>query len=253
MLKGLVDSYRAFDDEDFLSLAESNAIFLRDKMRSGNKLYHSYKKGKASIDGYLEDYAFVIDGYIALYQAGFDEQWLSEAEKLCEYAMKNFYDQEEEMFFFTDNNSEKLIARKKEVFDNVIPASNSAMAANLYRLGILLDKKTYSEISLKMLSKVKHLVMEEPGFLSNWACLFTYHVNPTAEIALAGKNCLQFRKQMDKIYYPNKIFCGTISESALPLLQNRKAADGKTMIYVCYHKTCKLPVDQAEAAIKLLQ
>jgi uncharacterized protein YyaL (SSP411 family) len=253
MLKGLVDAYRAFDDEEFLKLAEANAIFLRDKMREGDKLYHSYKKGKASIEGYLEDYAFVIDGYIALYEASFKEEWLTEAEKLSVYAMENFYDKEEEMFFFTDNNSEKLIARKKEIFDNVIPASNSAMAVNLYRLGILLDKKIYSEISLKMLSKVKHLAMEEPGFLSNWACLFSYQATPTAEIAISGKNCLQFRKQIDKIYHPNKILTGTISESRLPLLQDRKAIDGKAMIYVCYNKTCKLPVDNAEDAIKLLE
>jgi uncharacterized protein len=252
MLKGLIDAYRAFDDEAFLKLAEANAIFLRDKMRDGDKLYHSYKKGKASIDGYLEDYAFVIDGYIALYEAGFKEEWLAEVEKLNAYAIKNFYDKEEEMFFFTDNNSEKLIARKKEIFDNVIPASNSAMAVNLYRLGILLENTMYSEISLKMLSKLKHLVSEEPGFLSNWACLFTYHVNPTAEIALSGQSCLQFRKELDKIYYPNKIVCGTPTESSLPLLQNRKATEGKTMIYVCYHKTCNLPVNQVEEAIKLL-
>jgi uncharacterized protein len=253
MLKGLVDAYRTFDNEDFLKLAEANAIFLKDKMRDGNKLYHSYKKGKASIEGYLEDYAFVIDGYIALYEAGFNEQWLREAEKLCGYAMKNFYDPEEEMFFFTDNNSQKLIARKKEIFDNVIPASNSAMATNLYRLGILLEKEFYQETSLKMLSKVKHLVSEEPGFLSNWACLFTYQAQPTAEIAISGKDYLKYRKSIDKNYYPNKILSGTSTESTLPTLQDRKALDGKTMIYVCYNRTCKFPVDNVEAAMELLE
>ena len=252
MLKGLIDAYRAFDEESFLKLAEANAVFLRDKMREGNKLYHSYKKGRATIDGYLEDYAFVIDGYIALYEADFNEAWLREAERLCDYAMKNFYDKDEEIFFFTDNNSEKLIARKKEIFDNVIPGSNSAMAINLFRLGIMLDHASYSEISLNMLSKVKHLVLEEPGYLSNWACLFSYQVQPTAEIAIAGKDYLEQRKSIDKIYYPNKILSGTPKESTLPLLQDRKAADGKTMIYVCYNKTCKFPVDNVEAAIALL-
>jgi uncharacterized protein len=252
MLKGLIDAYRAFDDENFLKLTEANAAFLKDKMREGDKLYHSYKKGKTTIDGYLEDYAFVIDGYIALYEAGFNEQWLREAEKLCDYAMKNFYDKEEEMFFFTDNNSEKLIARKKEIFDNVIPASNSAMAINLYRLGVLLENELYMEISLKMLSKVKHLVSEEPSYLSNWACLFSYQAQPTAEIAIAGKDYLKQRKSIDKIYYPNKILSGTATESKLPTLQNRKAIDEKTMIYVCYNRTCKFPVDNVPAAMELL-
>ncbi|MFL5728088.1 MAG: thioredoxin domain-containing protein [Cytophagaceae bacterium] len=253
MLKGLVDAYRAFDEEEFLKLAEANALFLKEKMRAGDRLFHSYKNGKATIDGYLEDYTFVMEGYIALYEAGFYEQWLREAEKLCTYTLENFYDAEEELFFFTDNNSEKLIARKKELFDNVIPASNSAMAANLFRLGILLDKKEYSEISQKMLSRVKHLVKEEPGFLSNWASLFASQVSPTAEVVISGKEYLKFRKDIDKVYHPNKVMAGTETSSDLPLLQDRNAVDGKTMVYVCYNRACKLPVDRVDKALELLQ
>ncbi len=88
--------------------------------------------------------------------------------------------------FFTDRNAEKLIARKKELFDNVIPASNSVMATNLHKLGLLLGKPLWSALSDKMLSQVKKLVLAEPQFLSNWASLFSYRTQPTAEIAIVG-------------------------------------------------------------------
>jgi uncharacterized protein len=253
MLKGLADAYRAFDEPDFLEMALKNADFLTNRIRKENKLFRNYKNGKTSIDGYLEDYAFVIEGYLSLYQATFNEIWLQEANNLASYVMKNFYDQEEQLFFFTDNNSEKLIARKKEIFDNVTPASNSTMATNLYWLGILLDNKEYTAISSRMLSKISKLLIVEPSYLSNWACLFSYHIKPTVEIAIAGKEYLNFRKEIDKVYLPNKVLAGTKTESSLPLLEGRNATDSKTMIFVCYDKTCKLPVDNVEAAVKLIE
>jgi uncharacterized protein YyaL (SSP411 family) len=122
MLKGLVDAFRVFGEISILDLALQNAVFLRDKMRNGPQLYHVYKNGRATLTGYLDDYAFVIDAYVALYEATFAEEWLEEARVLTRYALDNFFDETENLFFFTDRNAEKLIARKKELFDNVIPA-----------------------------------------------------------------------------------------------------------------------------------
>ncbi|MBW8049968.1 MAG: thioredoxin domain-containing protein [Cytophagales bacterium] len=252
MLKGYIDAYRSFDDEKFLTIALKNAEFLKNKMSKGNKLFHSYKNGKATIDGYLEDYAFVIDAYIALYQATFDETWLKEAKDLADYVIAHFYDEKEGFFFFTADNSEKLIARKKELFDNVIPASNSQMAINLYFLGLLYDNKRYSEVSQKMLAKMKKLITTQPRFLSNWACLYTYQLSPTAEIVIIGKDYIDFRKKFDDHYFPNMLLMGAKSKSNLPLFENRTTVDGKTTIYVCYDKTCKLPVTNVEEAIKQL-
>ena len=252
MLKGYIDAYRSFDDEKFLTVALKNAEFLKNKMRKGNKLFRSYKNGKAAIDGYLEDYAFVIDAYIALYQATFDETWLKEAKDLTDYVIAHFYDEKEEFFFFTADNSEKLIARKKELFDNVIPASNSQMAINLHFLGLLYDEVQYSEVSLKMLAKMKKLITTQPRFLSNWACLYTYHCSPTAEIVIVGKDYIDFRKKFDDHYFPNMLLMGAKTKSNLPLFENRTTVDGKTTIYVCYNKTCKLPVTSVKEAIEQL-
>lgn len=253
MLKGLTDAYAVFGEKKFLDLALKNAGFIEKNLRNGDQLWRSYKNGKSSLEGYLDDYAFVIQAYTGLYQVTFDEKWLYEAKKLTQYAIKNFYDEKEELFFYTDNNSEKLIARKKEIFDNVIPGSNSVMAENLHFLGLLLDSRTFGNISKKMVQKISKLVKMEPGYLANWTGLFTFLIKPTAEIAIVGPEAEQLRKKIEQRYYPNKVIMGTLESSDLPLLEDKVAVDGKTTIYVCYNKTCQLPVHEVEKAFELMQ
>lgn len=252
MLKGLVDAYRAFGEQNFLDLALQNAHFIEDKFLQDNVLSHSYKNGETKIQGFLEDYAAVIDAYLNLYQATFEENWLHLAEKLSLYVCQNFWDEDDQLFFFTDKNAENLIVRKKEIFDNVIPASNSMMARNLYTLGLILDREDFKELSKLMLAKMKDLLTKNVDYLTNWACLATQMVSPTAEIALVGKNFLQFRKEIDSRYYPNKILSGTEKESQLPLLENRTSKLDETLIFVCYNKTCQLPVKNVEEAFEQL-
>jgi uncharacterized protein YyaL (SSP411 family) len=248
MLKGLVDAYRAFGEQDFLDLALRNAHFIKDNFLQDSTLSHSYKNGETKIQGFLEDYAAVIDAYLNLYQATFEENWLHLAEKLSIYVCQNFWDEDDQLFFFTDKNAENLIVRKKEIFDNVIPASNSMMAKNLYTLGLILDREDFTDLAKLMLSKMKDLLSKNVDYLTNWACLATQMIMPTAEIALVGKDFLKFRKEIDSRYYPNKILTGTPSESQLPLLENRSVKADETLIFVCYHKTCQLPVKTVEEA-----
>lgn len=248
MLKGLVDAYRVFDDESFLTLAVQNAHFIKDKFLIGEQLMHSYKNGETKIQGFLEDYATLIDAYLNLYQATFDETWLHYSEKLTLYAFQNFWDEEDELFFFTDKNAEELIARKKEIFDNVVPSSNSIMARNLYTLGLILEREDFLSLSKLMLSKMKNLLLKNVDYLTNWACLATQMVSKTPEIAIVGKDFLDFRKQFDQQFFPNKVLSGTATKSELPLLENRSAKEGETLVFVCYDKTCQLPVKTVEEA-----
>jgi uncharacterized protein YyaL (SSP411 family) len=255
MLKGVVDAYRVFGEEKFLNIALRNASFLKEKMRDGQRLWHSYKNGKATLPGYLEDYAFVIDAYTALYQATSDEEWLAQAQQLANYTLKNFYDAQEQLFFFTDATAEKLIVRKKELFDNVIPASNSAMARNLYTLGLLLNESTYEQTAAQMLSKVKKLVLTDVQYLSNWACLFAARVQPTAEIVIIGPDADTFRQKIEQTYYPNKVLISSPianDDSIAPLLEGRYAIGEQTTIYVCFNKACRLPVYTVAEAWKQL-
>lgn len=253
MLNGLVDAYRAFGEQEFLGMALQNANFIRDNFLHDDVLSHSYKNGETKISGFLEDYAAVIEAYLNLYQATFEEKWLHLAEKLSLYVCQNFWDEDDQLFFFTDKNAENLIVRKKEIFDNVIPASNSIMARNLYSLGLILDRADFTDIAKLMLAKMKDLLTKNVDYLANWACLATQMLTPTAEIALVGKDFLKFRNEIDLRYYPNKILTGTSTESQLPLLENRTAKPEETLIFVCYDKTCQLPVKTVEEAFLQLK
>jgi uncharacterized protein len=262
MLKGLIDAYRYIGTPKFLDLALQNANFLLEKMtikvsnqdgKDSRGLWHNYKNSKANLVAYLEDYASVIDSYTALYQVTFDGKWLKEAEMLTDYVIANFYDAEDEFFYFTDIQGEELIARKKEIFDNVIPASNSMMATNLYNLGAILGRNDFIEISNLMLAKMKRIILSDAQWVTQWACLATQHANPMAEIAIVGDNLLNVRALIEEQYFPNKVFVGTKTISSLPLLQNRTAIDGQTTIYVCFDKTCQLPTTDVEKALSLMQ
>lgn len=253
MLTGLCDAYDAFGEPEFLSLAQNNAEFLLSEMIVDGKLSRSYKNGVSSIDGYLEDYAAVIEGFIALYQSTLDEKWIYAAQELMEYANTHFYDEKEKFYYFTDNESEALIARKKEVFDNVIPSSNSMMANNLYILGIIFDNEDYKEKSQAMLSSLVKLTISEPSYTYNWAKLYGFMTGNTAEVVIVGEELDSMRAQFASTYLPNKVLMGTNTSSQLPLLDQKSQLRDKTTVYVCYNKTCKLPVNDFESALKQIK
>lgn len=253
MLKGIIDAYVSFKKEGFLELALKNAHFIKARVtRSDNGLYRTYKGGKAALHGYLEDYASIISAFKALYEVTFDEQWLEVAGTLTQYTLDHFYDEKEALFFFTDNSSEKLIARKKEIFDNVIPSSNALMAANLFELGIMLDNSQWQQIAKNMVEKVKNLIVNEPRFMNTWAEVLLKMAIPPAEIAIIGPEAMQMRLELGQVPYFNTLFSGTTTSSQLPLLENRTTLNDKTTIYVCYNKACRLPVNSTEEAIKQL-
>ena len=255
MLKGLVDAYASFQATEFLQMAIKNAEFICAKMKNGKGLFRNYKAGKASIDAYLEDYAAVISAFSALYQVTFNEKWLNEAVQLTEYTIEHFYDEEERFFFFTNDESEKLIARKKEIFDNVIPGSNSLMAQNLYALGVITSNQIYTKMAIEMLGRVKKMVMVEPQYLTNWACLATQMVTPTAEIVMVGDDIQTQAFSFFDQFMPNKVLVGAENENAstLELLANRGRLNDQTSFYVCFNKACQLPVNSASDAINLIQ
>ncbi|QKG53507.1 thioredoxin domain-containing protein [Hymenobacter sp. BRD67] len=251
MLSGLVAAYRAFGEAEFLTLALHNANFLQQNLREGPRLYRTWKNGRATINGFLEDYALVIEAYVSLYEATFTESWLREAETLTRYVLDNFFDAAEQLFYYTDASAEPLIARKKELFDNVIPGSNSVMAHNLLRLGRHLENTEYQTLAAAMLSQVQALAAKEPQHLANWASLYAALLRPGAEVAITGPQAEARRTELSRHFLPHDILAGSLTTSELPLLAGRSVAD-KTIIYVCRDRTCQLPVySVAEALAKL--
>jgi uncharacterized protein YyaL (SSP411 family) len=251
MLSGLVAAYRAFSEAEFLDLALRNAEFLQQSLRSGPRLYRTWKNGRATINGFLEDYALVIEAYVSLYEATFTEKWLHEAEVLTRYVLDNFFDPAEQQFFYTDASAEPLIARKKELFDNVIPSSNSIMAHNLLRLGRHIESNDYQELATTMLAQVQALATKEPQHLTNWASLYAALLRPGAEIAITGPKAEEFRQQLSRHFLPHDVLAGSLEASELPLLQGR-SSDATTTIYVCRNRACQLPVNSVPEALAQL-
>jgi uncharacterized protein YyaL (SSP411 family) len=250
MLKAYVDAYVVFDEKEFLLAALKNARFIRDvQMNSDGRLFHSWKAGKSTINGFLEDYAHVIDAFISLYQATFDEDWLDHASQLCGYVIKHFHDPETPMFFFTSDEDPQLIARKMELTDNVCPASNSVMARNLFYLGHLLGKREWVDRAEHMLKMVQEQMIGYGAGYSNWMILQTHFVFPYREVAIVGNDVDKSKAAFRKHYLPNQIFAGSPGESDIALLKNR-SVPGKTLIYVCENNTCDLPVESTDEAIR---
>ena len=155
-------------------------------------------------------------------------------------------------FYFTDAQSEALIARKKEIFDKVIPSSNSLLAQALYQAGLLLDRSDYIGLADRMLSAMERILATDIQVATNWAALYSQRVNPTAEIVIAGPDCESLRRDFDRYFVPNKVVAGAVGTSDLPSLEGRAPSDAQTLIYVCFDKTCQLPVKTVEEALSLL-
>jgi uncharacterized protein len=250
MLKGLVDAYTAFGENKFLNLALKNANFLSGNMlQSDGNLFRNYKNNKASITAFLDDYALLADAFIRLYEIKFDENWLSHSQKLIDYVIQNFYDEKDQLFYYTSNKGEKLVARKKEISDNVIPSSNSVMAHNLYKLGKILDNSQYLQISKNMFRQVQAALIKGGPYFSNWARLAGKLLYGTYELAVTGSNALELNKEIQKKFLPDTFFMGSETKNSLKLLED-KFVKGKTFIYICKDNTCQLPVDNVGEALK---
>ena len=253
MIKGYVDAYKAFQVPEYLNAAQTNAQFLIDhQLQKNGALNHSYKDGKSTINGYLEDYAAVIDAFIALYEVTLNELWINKANELAAYTFENFFDAEKNMFYFTSKEDEKLVARNFEYRDNVIPASNSMMAKNLLILSHHFDNKKYLSTASKMLHNVQPEIESYPSGFSNWLDLMANFQDNFYEVVVVGKDASKKIAELNARYLPNILIAGSTSESKKPLL-NYRYIDGETLIYVCVNNSCKLPVSDISEALNFIK
>lgn len=250
IIKGLCDAYAAFGEEDFLFLSIKTAKWLvKNQLDENGNLKHNYKNGKSTIDGFLEDYAHVIDAFISLYQVTFDSEWLHKANELTNYTIANFQDELSQLFFFTSTDT-KLIARKMEIQDNVLPASNSVMANNLFRLSQFYYDDSYKVISRQMLSNLYDgMEMYGSGY-SNWAILLSNFTGKFYQISILGNNVEIETKKLFKQYLPNVLFSGG-KDLNVPALAD-KAVEKKTTIHVCMEGTCLLPTNDVDDVLRLV-
>ncbi len=245
MIKGLVDAYKAFNEPKFLEAAKNANNFICENLMDNDVLYHSYKNGKKGAAGFLEDYAFLADALISLFESTADKKYLSKAIELTDYAIQHFYEEQSAMFYFTADNAEQLIARKMETSDNVTPASNSVMANVLYRLYRITDNNDYFDKSLKMLKAMQEFISGYGSAYSNWMMLQQQILNVKKEMVICGNNAKEYYHQLQQYYLPDTLIIYAESNSDLPLFKER-FKEGKTMMYYCVNNACQMPVDTIE-------
>lgn len=252
MLKAYIDAYRVFDNSSYLEIALKNANFiLTQQVNSEGGLYRNYKNGKSSINGYLIDYSTTIDAFLRVYEVTSDEKWLNSARNLTNYVFDNFFDDTSNMFFFTSKKDPELVTRNIEYRDNVIPASNSIMAKNLFYLSHHFNNPNYLKTASTMLNNVKPEMESYGSGFSNWLDLMLNFTNPFYEVAVVGLDAKEITKELNNYYLPNVLIASSSANSDLHLLKNR-FVKGKTNIFVCVNNTCKLPVTTVSEALKLV-
>lgn len=241
LISGLCEAYSAFDDESFVLLARKAATWIENKqLKSDYTLWRTYKNGKSKIKGVLEDYVFVIKAFIDLYQVTFEEKWMEIAKNLTETVENEFQDSHTKMCYFTSKDTE-LIARKMELNDNVIPASNSVMAHNFHKLSYFYRKPEWKDNAEQMLANVyEGMEMYGSGY-SNWALLLLQLIDSIEEIEIVGPNANKIRQNRNNKFKIGTIYSGGNAFS-LPILQE-KTVTSKTVLYRCKGESCDSPIE----------
>ncbi|SDG39031.1 thioredoxin domain-containing protein [Psychroflexus sediminis] len=252
MISGLVEAYRAMQAEEYLELAESSVEFLLNtRFIENEKLLRTHHRER-SIIGFLEDYAFMIEALINLYQVTFSMEYLNKARQLTEICFRDFKEESSAMFQYTSKRGEQLISKTYEINDNVIPASNSSLAKSLFLLGKLFDDEIYLETSEKMLQQVEPKLYKSGPYAANWQILYGWMTFPFYEVGIMGENAQKVALKLQSDYQSNCVFMGGQKEN-LKLLNNKLPKDSsETIIYVCENKTCQQPTTEVEVAKKQL-
>jgi len=252
ILKGLCHAYSVFLEQEFLERALKTAGWLLEcQLKANGGLWHSYKNGSSSIDGFLEDYAHTISAFIALYKVTYNEDWLYKAKKLTEHTLKHFLDPKSKMFFFTSADT-KLIARKMEINDNVLPASNSVMARNLYYLSKYFDNTEFEATARQMLTNVYDGMEKYGSGYSNWAILLNHYVFGHYEFVIVGPDAASIARKIHVKQVPEVLIAVSSGESNLPIFKY-KSKGKETMIFVCKEGNCLLPTSDLNEAIRSIQ
>jgi len=252
-LNALCEAYKMDGQKIYLDQATQSYRFIMNAFFINGSLLRNHKNGKSTITAYLEDYALVIQALISYFEISSDDQALKIAEELTEYTFTNFYDKAENLFYYTDVAGETLIARKKEVFDNVIPSSNAVMAHNLHWLALLTNNSDWMQLSDKMVHQLKDMMPGEPQYLSKWLQTYCLKAYQAHEIVICGEDAAQMQLQLWKNDIANAFVLIKNNESEQTIFKGKEAISGKTTIYVCKQQACRQPVFSIKDALKQIE
>ena len=257
MLRSFAEASSVFGRDDYRQAAVNCASFVLEHLRQNGRLLRSYKDGRARLKGYLEDYAFVADGLLTLYEATFDWRWLDEARSLADNMLDLFWDEGQSAFYDTGKDHETLVVRPRDLFDNATPCGSSAAAYALLRLAVLTGERDYETRAASALRSVQPYLARAPMGMGNWLCALDFYLSVPKEIAIVGDGSDPATRALLDVLYsrylPNKVVAGkdpglaATDSNRIPLLEGRAAIDGQPTAHVCQNYVCQLPVTEPDA------
>ncbi len=243
-IAALADAGAVLGREDYLDAARACAAFLLGQLRdAAGNLLRTYKDGRAHLNAYLEDHAFLLEALLALYEAPFEARWFSEARALADVTIERFGDPERGGFYSTSSDHEELIARRKEVGDHPIPSGNSSAAMGMLRLAALTGDCRYAEAGEGVLALFSQPAVAHPDAFAHLLRALDFHLSPTREVALVGDDLDELAGVVREQPRPHLVLAGgPEGSSEPPLLASRTTVDGKPAVYICQNFTCRLPI-----------
>jgi uncharacterized protein YyaL (SSP411 family) len=255
MLRAFVTGAAAFGDPSYLATAEANASFLLTNLLRDGRLLRTYKDGVAKLNGYLEDYAFLADALLALYEVSGRRRWFDAARTLAEVMVVHFADPDGGPFFTTSDDHETLIHRPRDLYDNAVPSGNSVAAEVLLRLAVHTGDERYHQHAIRAIAPLQEAMARAPLAFGRLLCAADQALDPERELAIIGApedpRTLQLRDVATARFEPNLVLAIATPDAAAasdsPLLVDKVQRDGVPTAYLCERYACQTPVTSAEA------
>lgn len=253
MIVALSISGRVFKTDRYIEASKKAVSFIFDHLFNANgRLLARYRDGKSSFFAYAEDYAFLIWGLIELYESTFDSQYLQKALFLNEQLIKYFWDKQTDGLFLYGSDSEQLILKPKELYDGVMPSSNSVSIMNWLRLSNLTGNTNIKEYAIKTLSLFASEINSNPSAYPYLLSAYMFLIAKTKEIVIVGeKDSLDTKKMINLVnekYNPymtvlmKDIKTDILLKEIVSFVSDYTMIDNKTTAYICSDKVCSKPV-----------
>ncbi|NQV42049.1 MAG: thioredoxin domain-containing protein [Candidatus Marinimicrobia bacterium] len=241
--------------------ASNLANFIKDEIIRDDQLLHMPESMGNKVEGFLDDYSFIIQGFRNYYETTFDAEYLKLAIQLQKTQLSKFWDKNGAGFFFTESGDSDLFIRQKEIYDGAIPSGNSVAAENLYYLGRLAEKPEWEQLSRKIGETFSEQVNRTPRGFSALLQSVQAHVSGTREIVIAGElqDLEDARSVIRKFYAPFKLTLYrpnegfALIEDISGFLSYQKAIDGGLTVYICENYACQYPSTDLLSLEKTLQ
>ncbi|MBV9213420.1 MAG: thioredoxin domain-containing protein [Actinobacteria bacterium] len=252
MIAALADAGAVLERSDYLDAASAGAGFLLEELRDGDgRLLRTYKDGTAKLNAYLEDHAFLVEALLTLYEATFEPRWFTAAREVADAMVERFADDERGGFFETSTDHEALVARRKDLEDNPIPAGNSSAAYGLLRLAALTGEYEYERRAVGVLRLLHGVAVQHPQAFAHLLQAMDFHFAQVKEVALVGDDTRELARVVRRRFRPHLVLAGGPADG-VPLLADRQPVDGRAAAYVCERFACRQPVTEARELEALL-